>query len=193
MEIVAPNHKSDIPSKNCGCLSLLEFKFKFRIHAPPKSLILVKWQGFVLDGCHQGNAVRITDGPQQVSRKSVFFAQISHFKETYCGDKLPPVYKSVTNMVEIAMTAVNLGKKDKGILYKFVYEVIPPRHMRQNPALIRPSIMSVSASMSDSVQSTMPMVNQAVRPAGANKTPRKTYQLTAKVNKLMTWMKLGIL
>ena len=106
---------------------------------------------------------------------------------------MPPVYKSVTNMVEIAMTAVNLGKKDKGILYKFVYEVIPPRHMRQNPALIRPSIMSVSASMSDSVQSTMPMVNQAVRPAGANKTPRKTYQLTAKVNKLMTLMKLGIL
>ena len=39
-------------------------------------------------------------------------------------------------MVEIAMTSVNLGKKDKGLLYKFVYEVIPPRHMRQNPALI---------------------------------------------------------
>ena len=39
-------------------------------------------------------------------------------------------------MVEIAMTSVNLGKKDKGMLYKFVYEVIPPRHMRQNPALI---------------------------------------------------------
>lgn len=154
----------DFPKKlTCGVNCIL------KIHAPPKSQILVKWHGFVLDGCHQGNAVRITDGPQQ---------------ETYCGDKLPPVYKSVTNMVEIAMTAVNLGNKNKGILYKFVYEVIPPRRMRQNPALIRPSMMSVSASMSDSMQSTMPMLNQAVRPAGANKTPRKTYQLTAKEREL---------
>ena len=48
-------------------LNNLSWTKNFRIHAPPKSQILVKWYGFVLDGCHQGNAVRITDGPQQVS------------------------------------------------------------------------------------------------------------------------------
>ena len=65
-------------------------------------------------------------------------------------------------MVEIAMTAVNLGKKDKGILYKFVYEVIPPRHMRQNPALISSLTSSVPVTQfvrSNLAASTVAEVN----------------------------------
>ena len=107
-------------------------------------------------------------------------------KETYCGDKLPPVYKSVTNMVEIAMTAVNLGKKDKGILYKFVYEVIPPRHMRQNPALISSLTSSVPSELSLYDQTLAASTVAEVKPAGSVKTPRqpkRTYQLTSKVQK----------
>ena len=87
-------------------------------------------------------------------------------------------------MVELAMTAVNLGNKNKGILYKFVYEVIPPRHMRINPAIVRNSQLAPTVGVSnqlqpaDTLESTM---SPAVRPAGSSKTPRKTYQLTAKV------------
>ena len=80
-------------------------------------------------------------------------------------------------MVELAMTAVNLGNKNKGILYKFVYEVIPPRHMRINPAVVRNSQLTLPPDVLESTTSP------AVRPAGSSKTPRKTYQLTAKVRK----------
>ena len=73
------------------------------------------------------------------------------------------------------MTAVNLGNKNKGILYKFVYEVIPPRHMRINPAVVRNSQLTLPPDVLESTTSP------AVRPAGSSKTPRKTYQLTAKV------------
>ena len=44
-------------------------------------------------------------------------------------------------MVEIAITAVNLGRKDKGIIYKFTYEAIPGS--KRSPAVspaISPSI-----------------------------------------------------
>ena len=63
------------------------------------------------------------------------------FKKTHCGDKIPGTYVSVTNMVEIAITAVNLGRKDKGIIYKFTYEAIPGS--KRSPAVspaISPSI-----------------------------------------------------
>ena len=84
-------------------------------------------------------------------------------------------------MVELAMTAVNLGNKNKGILYKFVYEVIPPRHMRINPAVVRNSQLTPAVVLPpDVLEST---TSPAVRPAGSSKTPRKTYQLTAKVRK----------
>ena len=43
----------------------------FRLIAPENAKIVVKWYGFVLDGCHQGNNLRIVDGP-----KSVIFFQI---------------------------------------------------------------------------------------------------------------------
>ena len=80
------------------------------------------------------------------------------------------------------MTAVNLGNKNKGILYKFVYEVIPPRHMRINPAIIRNSQLAPAAAASNQLESTMEStMSPAVRPAGSSKSPRKTYQLTAKV------------
>ena len=65
------------------------------------------------------------------------------FKKTHCGDKIPGTYVSATNMVEIAITAVNLGRKDKGIIYKFTYEAIPgpKRSPLVSPAL-SPSIRS---------------------------------------------------
>ena len=46
-------------------------------------------------------------------------------------------------MVEIAITAVNLGRKDKGIIYKFTYEAIPgsKRSPAVSPAIL-PSIRS---------------------------------------------------
>ena len=39
----------------------------FRLIAPENAKIVVKWYGFVLDGCHQGNNLRIVDGPKSVS------------------------------------------------------------------------------------------------------------------------------
>ena len=42
----------------------------FRLIAPENAKIVVKWYGFVLDGCHQGNNLRIVDGPKSVSFES---------------------------------------------------------------------------------------------------------------------------
>ena len=43
------------------------FTKSFRLIAPENAKIVVKWYGFVLDGCHQGNNLRIVDGPKSVS------------------------------------------------------------------------------------------------------------------------------
>ena len=39
----------------------------FRIKADRGNNIIIRWSGFVVDGCHEGNKIRIVDGDQQES------------------------------------------------------------------------------------------------------------------------------
>ena len=55
----------------------------FRLIAPENAKIVVKWYGFVLDGCHQGNNLRIVDGPKSVSFESI--SQISKTRSYEIG------------------------------------------------------------------------------------------------------------
>lgn len=90
------------PSKvSCGVNCVIKIKTE------PGNNITLRWKGFVLDGCHEGNKMRIVDGDQQ---------------KIYCGDKMPPTYTSSTHEIEIAMTVVNMGRDDRGVIYKFTYE-----------------------------------------------------------------------
>lgn len=83
-----------------------------KLTAKPGNNIMIRWMGFVVDGCHEGNKVRIVDGDQQ---------------QFHCGDKRPPTYLSSTNQVEIAISVVNMQRKDRGIIYRFSYEASKPR------------------------------------------------------------------
>ncbi|CAG5102385.1 Oidioi.mRNA.OKI2018_I69.chr1.g275.t1.cds [Oikopleura dioica] len=78
-----------------------------RLQTLPGHKIILKWYGFVVDGCHEGNKVRIVDGDQQ---------------QFHCGDKRPPNYVSSTNEVEIAFSVVDMMRNDRGIIYKFGVE-----------------------------------------------------------------------
>jgi len=181
IEIVSNN----FPAKmTCGVNCMM------KLIAPENAKIIVKWYGFVLDGCHQGNALRIVDGPKS---------------KTHCGDKIPGTYVSVTNMVEIAITAVQLGRKDKGIIYKFTYEAIPgtKRSPAVSPAGQSMSIRNRQILPHQNVQNQdqhydpvgvkYPTIDMdysedfsfgppLVRPAGSSKKPRpqNNYKLTSK-------------
>ena len=78
------------------------------------------------------------------------------FKKTHCGDKIPGTYVSVTNMVEIAITAVNLGRKDKGIIYKFTYEAIPGS---KRPPAVSPAILPSIRSRQMPIQNFQNQIN----------------------------------
>ena len=107
-------------------------------------------------------------------------------------------------MVEIAITAVNLGRKDKGIIYKFTYEAIPgskrspavpPSPSIRNrplqninriqeqgkfiPTSLETQHSSIGVDYNEEFSSSPPLV----RPAGASKKPRpqNNYKLTTKV------------
>ena len=107
-------------------------------------------------------------------------------------------------MVEIAITAVNLGRKDKGIIYKFTYEAIPGS--KRSPAVPpSPSIRSRPLQNSNRIQEQGQFISTSlgtqhssigvdyneefsssppmIRPAGASKKPRpqNNYKLTTKV------------
>ena len=43
-------------------------------------------------------------------------------KQFHCGDKRPPTYVSSTSEVEIAISVVNMQRKDRGVIYRFSYE-----------------------------------------------------------------------
>lgn len=100
------------PSKvSCGVNCVIKIKTE------PGNNITLRWKGFVLDGCHEGNKMRIVDGDQQ---------------KTYCGDKIPPTYTSSTHEIEIAISVVNMGRDDRGVIYKFTYEANRPGRNGRN-------------------------------------------------------------
>lgn len=101
--IETPNYPQKV-SHGVNCVIKLTTK--------PGNNIMIRWMGFVVDGCHEGNKVRIVDGDQQ---------------QFHCGDKRPPTYLSSTNQVEIAISVVNMQRKDRGIIYRFSYEASKPR------------------------------------------------------------------
>lgn len=78
-----------------------------KIKADVGDRIILRWLGFVLDGCHEGNKIRIGDGDQQ---------------QFHCGDKRPPTYVSTTHEVEIAIAVVGMNQANRGIIYRFTYE-----------------------------------------------------------------------
>ena len=70
----------------------------FRLIAPENAKIVVKWYGFVLDGCHQGNNLRIVDGPKSVSclncecwLANVFFTKLQRpIEPSHSRDRINP-------------------------------------------------------------------------------------------------------
>ena len=72
---------------------------------------MIRWKGFLIDGCHEGNKMRITDGDMSKS---------------FCGDKLPNTFVSKNNVIEIAFSVVDMGRADRGVYYKFTYEAAKP-------------------------------------------------------------------
>ena len=49
----------------------------FRIKADRGNNIIIRWSGFVVDGCHEGNKIRIVDGDQQES--GLFLPQVFYY------------------------------------------------------------------------------------------------------------------
>lgn len=55
--------------------------------------------------------------------------EIAGEKQLHCGDKRPPTYLSSTHEVEIAISVVAMGRKDRGIIYRFTFEASQPRRV----------------------------------------------------------------
>ena len=45
---------------------------------------------------------------------------------------MPPTYTSKNHEVEIAISVVNMGRDDRGVIYKFTYEATRARKMTKN-------------------------------------------------------------
>lgn len=98
MLVESPKYPSKV---TCGVNCVI------KLQTEPDNKIIIRWRGFLIDGCHEGNKMRITDGDLQKS---------------YCGDELPPVFVSKNNVIEIAFSVVDMGREDRGIYYRFTYE-----------------------------------------------------------------------
>ena len=53
-----------------------------RIKADRGNSIIIRWSGFVVDGCHEGNKIRIVDGDQQES--GLFLSQVLTLRRPTC-------------------------------------------------------------------------------------------------------------
>merc|ERR1719454_1749594 len=105
------------PSKvSCGVNCVIKIKTE------PGNNIILRWKGFVLDGCHEGNKMRIVDGAEQ---------------KIHCGDKIPNTYVSKGHEVEIAFAVVNMYRDDRGLIYKFTYEATRARKSKRLSGLPR--------------------------------------------------------
>jgi len=105
------------PSKvSCGVNCVIKIKTE------PGNNIILRWKGFVLDGCHEGNKMRIVDGSEQ---------------QIHCGDKIPKTYVSEGHEIEIAFAVVNMYRDDRGLMYKFTYEAIRARKSKRLSGLPR--------------------------------------------------------
>lgn len=105
------------PSKvSCGVNCVIKIKTE------PGNNIILRWKGFVLDGCHEGNKMRIVDGSEQ---------------QIHCGDKIPKTYVSEGHEIEIAFAVVNMYRDDRGLIYKFTYEATRARKSKRLSGLPR--------------------------------------------------------
>lgn len=106
MLVESPKYPSKV---TCGVNCVI------KIQTEPENQIVLRWKGFLIDGCHEGNKMRITDGDLQKS---------------YCGDAIPPTFVSKSNVIEIAFSVVDMHREDRGVFYKFTYEASKPNQLR---------------------------------------------------------------
>lgn len=106
MLVESPKYPSKV---TCGVNCVI------KIQTEPENQIVLRWKGFLIDGCHEGNKMRITDGDLQKS---------------YCGDAIPQTFVSKSNVIEIAFSVVDMHRDDRGVFYKFTYEASKPNQLR---------------------------------------------------------------
>jgi len=106
MLVESPKYPSKV---TCGVNCVI------KIQTEPENQIVLRWKGFLIDGCHEGNKMRITDGDLQKS---------------YCGDEMPLTFVSKSNVIEIAFSVVDMHREDRGVFYKFTYEATNPKQLK---------------------------------------------------------------
>jgi len=135
-----------------------------RLQTLPGHKIILKWYGFVVDGCHEGNKVRIVDGDQQ---------------QFHCGDKRPPNYVSSTNEVEIAFSVVDMMRNDRGILYRFGVEGSlrrgVPMHLQGKQLNSKFDFSTEGVEVQGPKGRPLPAI-QAQQPQQAQQAPQNTQQ-----------------